>query len=284
LLIVPLTLAAGGLWFNYAQGQYDRELEEAHQKHELEIQELRAQDAAFQAYLDRMGTLLTERDLSTKTAGSVESKLASAYTAALLDAASPEYKRSTLRFLYNTALIVKDQEIVDLVQNDLTHASLDHIYLEEAELAAVNLDNARLESSYLKGANLINSDLHDANLDSAYLYNSELSGVSLRDANLHYSDLTGALLVSADLRDADLSASDLTDADLRTKLRDSFGQLRRTRLKDTNFKNALLDDAKLHGVDLSQAKNLTQEQTEQADGDSSTRLPPKLDRPAAWLK
>jgi len=284
LLIVPLTLAVGGFWFNYTQHQNDRKLEEARNKHELHIQELRAQDAAFQAYLDRMGTLLVERNLSAKTPGTAESNLATAYTAALLDAASPQYKRSALRFLYNTELIVEDEEKVDLDHTDLTHASLNHIYLQNAELEAVNLDYAHLSDAYLKSANLYNSDLHDANFDSAILSDSELTGVSLRNANLHYSDLTGAHLVSVDLRGANLSESDLTNVDLRAKLEDSFGQLRPTRLADANFKGALLDGTNLSGLDLSQAKNLTQDQIKQADGNSSTQLPPKLNRPAAWTE
>lgn len=51
LLIVPLVLAGGGLWFN--QWQQDRDRKLATQ---------RAQDEALQAYFDHISQLLTDRD------------------------------------------------------------------------------------------------------------------------------------------------------------------------------------------------------------------------------
>ena len=72
-----------------------------------------------------------------------------------------------------------------------------------------------------------------------------------RDANLR-----GARLIGADLSRADLSLADLTGADLRA--------------------------ADLRGADLASCLFLTQAQLDAAEGDTGTRLPPPLTRPAHW--
>jgi hypothetical protein len=51
LVIVPVVIAAVGIWFNRQQ-----------QRRELEVAEQRAQDEALQAYLDWTGNLLFDKD------------------------------------------------------------------------------------------------------------------------------------------------------------------------------------------------------------------------------
>ncbi|MFC4493092.1 pentapeptide repeat-containing protein [Streptomyces ovatisporus] len=85
-----------------------------------------------------------------------------------------------------------------------------------------------------------------ADLTGAVLANAKLRGASLRGARLIAARLTGA-----DLRDADLIGADLRDADLS-------------------------------GADLAGSLFLTQPQLDSARGDSSTRIPAGLGRPAHW--
>ncbi|MFI8458896.1 pentapeptide repeat-containing protein [Kitasatospora sp. NPDC085464] len=84
----------------------------------------------------------------------------------------------------------------------------------------------------------------------------DLFGARLRGADLRGANLRGALLVAADLSGADLRLADLIGADLR--------------------------DTDLAGADLSTALFLTQAQLHAARGDSATRLPAGLTRPAHW--
>jgi uncharacterized protein YjbI with pentapeptide repeats len=85
---------------------------------------------------------------------------------------------------------------------------------------------------------------------------ADLIGARLAGAGLEGASLRGARLIGADLRRADLTLADLTGADLR--------------------------GADLRGADLARALFVTQAQLDAADGDTGTRLPPPLTRPAHW--
>jgi uncharacterized protein YjbI with pentapeptide repeats len=85
---------------------------------------------------------------------------------------------------------------------------------------------------------------------------ADLAGARLVRAGLAGANLRGARLIGADLSGADLTLADLTGADLRA----------------TN----------LRGADLATSLFLTQAQLDAAQGDTSTRLPPSLTRPAHW--
>jgi uncharacterized protein YjbI with pentapeptide repeats len=87
---------------------------------------------------------------------------------------------------------------------------------------------------------------------------SDFIGTDLRKTNLRGANLRGACLIAADLRGVDLSGTDLIGADMRD------ADLRGTNLKDSIF--------------------LTQAQINTAKGDSETKLPISVTRPAYWLK
>jgi uncharacterized protein YjbI with pentapeptide repeats len=110
-----------------------------------------------------------------------------------------------------------------------------------------------------------------------------------RDINallLHASELARAGTARADLRGADLAGQDLSGADLRG------ASLRGARLIGADFSGADLRTADLTGADvrgadlsradLSESIFLIQSQLDAAKGDSGTRLPPSLSRPAHW--
>ena len=80
-----------------------------------------------------------------------------------------------------------------------------------------------------------------------------LNGVCLADADLARADLRGAFLLGSDLKGANLEFSFLQAADLR-------------------------------GADLSTAQGLTSGQLLETLGDSNTRLPEDLPRPAWWSR
>ena len=83
-------------------------------------------------------------------------------------------------------------------------------------------------------------------------------GSDLRKINLIGEDLRGAFLIAADLRGVDLSGADLIGADLR--------------------------DADIRGANLTNSIFITQAQINVAKGDSNTRLPMSIVRPAYWDK
>ncbi|MEU2892370.1 pentapeptide repeat-containing protein [Streptomyces albidoflavus] len=85
---------------------------------------------------------------------------------------------------------------------------------------------------------------------------ADLAGARLRGADLRGASLRGALLIGADLRGADLRWSDLIGADLR--------------------------GADLSGADLRGSVYATGTQLAAARGDSATRLPGAVRRPAHW--
>jgi hypothetical protein len=118
----------------------------------------------------------------------------------------------------------------------------------EAHHRQVNEVLLRVSEHVRERAGRRGPDLRGADLASRDLRTTALAGASLR----------GALLIGADLRDTDLSWADLTGADLR--------------------------GADLAGADLEESLFLGQQQLDSARGDSRTRLPPRLGRPAHWAQ
>lgn len=85
---------------------------------------------------------------------------------------------------------------------------------------------------------------------------ADLVAAKLKGADLRAANLRGAYLIAADLRGANLQKADLIGADFR--------------------------DADLRGADLTDSLFLTQFQVNAAKGDSHTKLPPGMKRPAHW--
>jgi hypothetical protein len=118
LLIIPAVIAGGGIWFNWQQ-----------QQRESEIAEQRAQDEALQAYLDRIGKLLLDKDnplRQSKEHDEVQT-LARASTLTILRRLNPGRKRSILDFLYEADLIKTTQEtcVIELGSPDFEYGTAD---------------------------------------------------------------------------------------------------------------------------------------------------------------
>ncbi len=124
------------------------------------------------------------------------------------------------------------------------------------QLAAVDVAACRAEAGALlaRASELVRAQVRDRRPDRV---GADLIGARLARADLRAACLRGARLIGADLASADLRTADLLGADLR--------------------------GADLAGADLTGAIFLTGPQLESARGDSATRLPAHLDRPAHWL-
>jgi len=115
---------------------------------------------------------------------------------------------------------------------------------------------------------LVRLDLHNTNLLGANLRGANLRGANLSEANLSEANLSRVILMGSDLSRADLQGAELTAAILR----------------GVDFSEANLSRANLSEADLFVAKELTQEQLEQANGDATTALPEGREMPKSWTK
>src|SRR5215218_3358708 len=156
LFIVPLALAAIGLWFSAQQDAQQQRIEAKRAESEQQIEKQRAQDAALQAYLDQMSQLMLEGDLRSSKVHSEVRTLARARTQTVLGRLDSRRKGSVVQFLYEASLIDKENPVI----------SLSHVPLRGANLSGADLS----------GADLIDADLIDADLSGATLNDADLSG------------------------------------------------------------------------------------------------------------
>lgn len=202
LLVVPVVIAGGGIWFN--RQQRDRELRNAEQ---------RAQDEALQAYLDQMSGLLADKDrpLHRAQVGDSLSTIARARTLTVLPRLDGARKGSVLQFLSEAGLVRKVGLVTEAGRG--TYHTYDRVFhLDRADLSKVVLYWASLQGARLREANLSRAELYRANLIEAHLSKATLNGANLSEAELGGADLRGAKLRGADLYGTDLSGADLSEA------------------------------------------------------------------------
>lgn len=224
----------------------------------------RAQDALERYIVKMQGQILDEdKPLASLPYDDPRRAMARTWTLEILRRLDPDGKRDVVRFLYEHGLIKAKQPVISLRGADLT------------------------------GANLARMGLSGSNLSGADLSGADLSGASFCD--FHGSGASWLKAVERgggweDLMDP-MTTSDLS----LTKLRGAV--LRRTLLCGSNLLGADFADAVFDGTDvrggtnLGIAKNLTQQQIEQAYGSSGdqeympdTLLPDHLEAPEAWRK
>jgi hypothetical protein len=241
VLAIPITVGAAVPLLNWLQ-----------KKREIESEDRRAQDAALQAYLDQMSQLLTNKDRSLHRAqqGDSLSTVARARTLTVLTRLDGDRKGSVVQFLYESALVTKDNIIVNLLQSNLSSANLSGANLQESKLSGSNLSSANLSGAYLNSATL-----NTATLSGAYLSSAILSGATLWGADLNGATLIGATLWEASLRvaslnEAHLNGSDLSDANLER------ANLYHANLRGANLERANLSGAKVTNDQLKQAYSL----------------------------
>ena len=224
ILIVPVALAGVGYLFTVWQKNRDLAVEEQRLKNAQQLEHQRAQDEAFQAYLDHLAQPLISGQL--REAGRFDSVrvLARARTVGVLWKLDSNRKRSLLQFLHEARLI-RREELLDGEEGQE----------QPVENPVIGLSGADLRGAFLRWLNLSKADLRGA----------DLKGATLSEANLRSADLRGADLEEGDLRDAllgkaeDLEGADLKGADLRG------ANLKGTDLSGANLEGALLDDGQL---------------------------------------
>jgi uncharacterized protein YjbI with pentapeptide repeats len=211
LLIVPVVIAGGGIWFNRQQRERELALAEKQRERELALEENRAQDEALQTYIESMEKLLLEKNLRAPLEESADSRLiARARTLTVLDRLNGGRKRQVVRFLNESGLIDKADPVVLLFGADLSGVNLMMLTLDRTDLSGTYLNEAVLMATNLSGANLSQSILNGATLRMVNLSGADLTGASLSEAYWFGVDLEGADLREADLRDATI----VTDDDL----------------------------------------------------------------------
>ena len=259
-LAIPVVLALAGYWFTVQQDERQREIEEQ-----------RAQDAALQAYLDQMSTLLLEKNLRSSEEDSEVRTLARARTLTVLRRLGPDRKGTVVQFLHEASLIQPSQAVgdeqgneqpqpikeptINLTDADLSDANLSDADLSGADLSRVNLSDANLRWVDLSEAYLQWADLPGANVSEAYLQGADLYDAELERVDLSSTDLTGANLESSSLVSADLSESFLIDADLGGAFL-MGADLSRADLSEADLSYAKLTNAKVTQEQLGQAKTL----------------------------
>ena len=151
-----------------------------------------AQEAAVQAYFDRIGTLAPLLD---ESGPHVDRSLVigRAQTAAVLRVVDGERAGRILTFLHEAGLL---GAFVD---------SLEGLDLGGARMKGLNLDGVDLEDAILRGADLEKSRLREADFEHADLRGTDLKHTDLRGADFEGTRINGAELHGADLRGADLS-------------------------------------------------------------------------------
>ncbi len=259
LLIIPVLLAAGALWFNVQQSQISQQLAADQQ-----------QETTLKTTMDDIKDLLgygnnsipPNKGLIASKPGDEIRVVARAEVLSALRQLDGKRKGILIQFLYEAKLIsVPSNHLVTSNGNDviidLGGANLHEADLGGADLRGVNLFYADLRGVHLRGADLSDADLHEADLSGALLNGANLkranlSNVHLGRADLHDALLNGANLNSADLSGTNLSYADLSGADLHDALLNG-ANLNSADLSGADLHGALLNGANLNGVRLSRA-------------------------------
>jgi uncharacterized protein YjbI with pentapeptide repeats len=238
LLIIPVILTLGGLWFNQQRARTERE-----------IASDRLRDAALQTYLDRMTELLLEKGLRTSDEKAEVRGVARAWTLTVLLRLDGTRKKELLRFLFESGLIYREKAVINLNGADFSEAELEKTFLPRTGLFGVNLALANLRQALLDQADLQGVHLFRANLQWADLRGAHLDGANLREANLRGAHLLGTTLTGTRLIEADLTGAKLINADL------TGADLTAANLTGAYLDGAILEDAIITKKQLSKVKS-----------------------------
>jgi uncharacterized protein YjbI with pentapeptide repeats len=168
----------------------------------------RQQEAALQAYLDRMAGLLLSQELD-KPENKAARDVSRILTLTVLRGLDSRRKGLVMLFLREANLITRikpDDPVIDLNGADLTRADLSEMMLASADLIGVDLTNANLSKTILSFSSLAGANLKGANLSHAIL-----TKVNLHSANLRVADLSHAIIDNTDFGDAILEGAIMPD-------------------------------------------------------------------------
>jgi uncharacterized protein YjbI with pentapeptide repeats len=215
LLIIPVLLGLGGIWFNNQARKSEQALAREERENDREIAADRAREDALQRYIDRMQELILDKGLRRSEKDEEIRNVTRARTLTVVRTLDGNRKGHVVRFLYESNLRGKElrqgseegqviEAIVDLQDADLHGVNLRDAYLKGADLIKTNLSGANLYGTYLADAGLL-----EANMAGANLCDADLSGADMFRAILSYANLIGAFVPDADLQNSDLRYADL---------------------------------------------------------------------------
>jgi uncharacterized protein YjbI with pentapeptide repeats len=275
LLIIPLFLAGGAFVLQRSERAAERNAAVDQEKLEREIAADRQQEAALQAYLDRMAKLLLDEQLQPDKSEKARNVMR-VRTLTVLRSLDAKRKGFVMLFLKESGLINRKAVIslmgADLMGAELSFLDLSSTDLSKADLRGANLSGARLIRSNLRAARLSQANLRGTVLDEADLFGAtcteaDLSGAQLRKANLNAAQIADARLVGTQLREASLRHTNLSRANLDqanlVKANLSRANLREAILSRADLRETELRTASLRGADLRKA-NLTDAAVEEA--------------------
>lgn len=154
---------------------------------QLELASLRAEEAAFQTYLDR----ISQMDL----AQAENHAIARAQTGAVMTQVTGPRAARVLQFLSDLdalTIAMPDLEGKDLRGAELKGLDLSGFSFEEADLRYVDFEGARLSGASFEDANLTGADFKGALLSDADFTGANMRGVTLAKAMTSGTMLAGA--------------------------------------------------------------------------------------------
>jgi hypothetical protein len=154
LLIIPLVLALGALWFNNQTRKSDQEIARRERENDRQIAADRVQEDALHRYLDRMQELILDKGLRRSEKDAEIRDVARARTLAVLRSLDGNRKGKVARFLHEAGLITGKVVREELVERQVIGAIID--------LSGADLSGADLMGTDLSHANLSDANLRDA--------------------------------------------------------------------------------------------------------------------------
>src|SRR5215203_3812606 len=197
-LAIPVVLAVAGLYFETQLDERQRKSDARRAQTEHQLEERRADDAALQAYLDQIGTLMLNKNLLESEPGDSAYTLAQARTSTAISRLDADHNRHVTRFLSDSGLSGQTGEESSI--------SL----FRQIDLSGADLSGANLRDATLNKANLSYASVFEANLSNAVVH-----AANLRHTDLSYSNLSGANLSSW----ANLIESTAKDKEERNKMK-----------------------------------------------------------------
>jgi uncharacterized protein YjbI with pentapeptide repeats len=251
-LAVPVVVGFAGLWFTQQQ--------EARQR---DIEDQRSQDAAMQAYLDNMSTLLIDEQgtqLRKLDPDEEVLDLIQARTETVVAVLGTKRQVSIVRFLARAQLILKDSPVISLERVNLEGINLTEVNLSDTSFEAADLSDAQLSEANLKRANLSKAVLQEANLAGTQLNRADLAEAVLIGADFYAKEKVGEDInhITANLTRANLTKAALQEANLVRCILDKAtltkATLQGADLRSASLQDATLAKAALQHADLSSAE------------------------------
>jgi uncharacterized protein YjbI with pentapeptide repeats len=162
----------------------------------------------------------------------------------------------------------------NLFQTEFYDADFGSAKFNNAKLGMTNIERSRFCGGTFNDALINNARIKDTDFEAAELNNVDLFKTEVSNSNFKYTSLKKAKFINAKISTSNFTKADLEEADfsgatlLITDMSEAI-------LKNADFKKSCFQEVNLKGVDLTEAKNLTQELFDGACGNADTRYDKK---------